>query len=169
MGYAKDCQASGCCASWSDCAATRSVLMGEQRRSVHRDGEGPSGGVLVRLGEIVVGVILFAMLSGRLPFDDSDINRLLIKVQTGIFEMPEEIDYSAQNLLRRMLVKEPKQRFNLPLLVFCRFALSWEWLYQLFQYAYLLVYLLEDQLSLGPASYHLMLVATKETTPTPAV
>jgi SAM-dependent methyltransferase len=58
---------------------------------------------------------------------------------------------------------------NLPLLVFCRFALSWEWLYQTLQYAYFLAYVLEDLLTLGPAGYHLMLVATKEATPTPAV
>ena len=58
---------------------------------------------------------------------------------------------------------------NLLLLVFCRFALSWQWLYQMLQYAYFLAYLLEDLLPLGPAGYHLMLVATKEAIPTPAV
>lgn len=59
-----------------------------------------------------------------------------------------------------------RELINLPLLVFCRFALSWEWLYQTLQYAYFLVYLLEDLLPPGPAGYHLMLVATKLTTPT---
>ena len=51
---------------------------------------------------------------------------------------------------------------NLPLLVLCRYTLAWEWLYQLLQYVYFLVYLLEDLLPLGRAGYHLMVVATKE-------
>jgi SAM-dependent methyltransferase len=56
---------------------------------------------------------------------------------------------------------------NLLLLVLCRFALCWEWLYQTLQYVYFLAYLLEDLLPLGRAGYHMMLVATKEATPTP--
>jgi SAM-dependent methyltransferase len=51
---------------------------------------------------------------------------------------------------------------NLPLLVVCRYVFSWEWLYQVLQYGYFLAYLLEDLLPLGPAGYHLMIVATKE-------
>jgi serine/threonine-protein kinase HSL1 (negative regulator of Swe1 kinase) len=56
------------------------------------------------------GVVLFAMLSGKLPFDDDDIENLLNKVKEGIFEMPEDIDPLAQNLLHRMLVKDPANR-----------------------------------------------------------
>jgi SAM-dependent methyltransferase len=50
---------------------------------------------------------------------------------------------------------------NLPLLFVCRYVFAWEWLYQILQYGYFLVYLLEDLLPLGPAGYHLMIVATK--------
>lgn len=50
---------------------------------------------------------------------------------------------------------------NLPLLIGSRYILRWELLYQILQYAYFLIYLLEDLLPLGPASYHLMVVATK--------
>jgi SAM-dependent methyltransferase len=51
---------------------------------------------------------------------------------------------------------------NLPLLILCRYILMWEWLYQILQYVYFMVYLLEDLVPLGPAGYHLMLVVTKE-------
>lgn len=51
---------------------------------------------------------------------------------------------------------------NLPLLVVCRYILSCEWLYQILQYVYFLVYLFEDLLPQGRAGYHLMIVATKE-------
>ena len=57
---------------------------------------------------------------------------------------------------------------NLPLLLLCRYILGWEWAYQILQYGYFLVYLLEDLLPLGPAGYHLMLVATKSEPPLPA-
>lgn len=50
---------------------------------------------------------------------------------------------------------------NLPLLILCRYLLTWEWLYQMLQYVYFLVYLIEDRLPSGPAGYHLMLVASK--------
>ncbi len=54
---------------------------------------------------------------------------------------------------------------NLPLLLLCRYILTWEWSYQVLQYCYFLVYLLEDLLPLGPIGYHLMLVAVKSERP----
>lgn len=54
---------------------------------------------------------------------------------------------------------------NLPLLVLCRYILGWEWLYQVLQYVYFLVYLLEDLLPLGRVGYHLFVVATKDQLP----
>ena len=50
---------------------------------------------------------------------------------------------------------------NIPLLIVCRYLLMWEWLYQILQYVYFLVYLLEDLIPFGPFGYHLMLVATR--------
>ncbi len=49
---------------------------------------------------------------------------------------------------------------NVPLLVFCRYLLGWEWLYQILQYVYFTVYLLEDGVPLGKLGYHIMVVAT---------
>jgi BR serine/threonine kinase len=37
------------------------------------------------------GVILYALLTGRLPFDDDNIRRLLGKVKSGIFSMPSNV------------------------------------------------------------------------------
>src|SRR5579885_2976563 len=50
---------------------------------------------------------------------------------------------------------------NVPLLVFCRYLLGWEWLYQILQYVYFTVYLLEDGVPLGKLGYHIMVVATR--------
>lgn len=58
------------------------------------------------------GVILFALLSGRLPFDDENIQVLLQKVKIGRFEMPDEIRGSARDLLYRMLDSNPDTRIT---------------------------------------------------------
>ncbi|OWT40678.1 serine/threonine-protein kinase [Cryptococcus neoformans] len=60
------------------------------------------------------GIILFALLTGRLPFDDDNIRSLLQKVKIGIFEMPDEIKDPARDLLKRMLEKDPEKRITMP-------------------------------------------------------
>lgn len=58
------------------------------------------------------GVILFALLTGRLPFDDENIRNLLLKVQAGNFEMPNDISYEAQDLIAKMLTPDPLKRID---------------------------------------------------------
>ncbi|KAG5647454.1 hypothetical protein DXG03_009385 [Asterophora parasitica] len=60
------------------------------------------------------GVILFVLLAGKLPFDDEDVGALSEKVKIGAFEMPSDIDPSAQDLIRRMLTKPVDQRITMP-------------------------------------------------------
>lgn len=58
------------------------------------------------------GVILFALLTGRLPFDDENIRDLLLKVQAGTFEIPEELSDEAKDLISKMLTVDPSQRIK---------------------------------------------------------
>ncbi|GAV48548.1 hypothetical protein ZYGR_0K00530 [Zygosaccharomyces rouxii] len=62
------------------------------------------------------GVIFFALLTGRLPFDEEDgnIRNLLLKVQSGKFEMPDddEISPEAQDLLAKILTVDPECRIK---------------------------------------------------------
>ncbi|KAJ9110869.1 hypothetical protein QFC19_001378 [Naganishia cerealis] len=58
------------------------------------------------------GIILFALITGRLPFDDDNIRVLLLKVKTGIFDMPDEVQGHVRDLLFRMLEKDPKKRIT---------------------------------------------------------
>ncbi|KAF5357040.1 hypothetical protein D9756_006736 [Leucocoprinus leucothites] len=60
------------------------------------------------------GVILFALLTGRLPFDDKNVRNLLAKVKTGKYDMPNWIDPLAKDLLIRMLVVDVKKRITIP-------------------------------------------------------
>ncbi|CAO3649507.1 unnamed protein product [Cunninghamella blakesleeana] len=59
------------------------------------------------------GVILYALLTGHLPFDDENIRQLLKKVKAGKYAMPEDISRSAQDLIRRILVVDPSKRLTM--------------------------------------------------------
>ncbi|KAH7335304.1 kinase-like domain-containing protein [Rhizoctonia solani] len=58
------------------------------------------------------GVILYALLSGKLPFDDEDIRALLGKVREGKYTIPVNIPWPAQNLIRRMMEKDVDRRIE---------------------------------------------------------
>ncbi|KAK0522892.1 serine/threonine-protein kinase gin4 [Tilletia horrida] len=60
------------------------------------------------------GIILFALLCGRLPFDDPNLAELLKKVRSGKFHMPEEVEPSAKGLIWRMLEVDPARRITMP-------------------------------------------------------
>ncbi|KAF8606075.1 kinase-like protein, partial [Ceratobasidium sp. AG-I] len=59
------------------------------------------------------GVILYALLAGRLPFDDEDIRALLGKVREGKYFVPTDIPWPAQNLIRRMMEKDVERRIEI--------------------------------------------------------
>lgn len=56
------------------------------------------------------GVILFAMLTGHLPFDDPNIRNLLLKVQTGKYRLPSYLSIDAKDLIQQMLRVNPDDR-----------------------------------------------------------
>lgn len=59
------------------------------------------------------GVILYVMLCGRLPFDDDYIPSLFMKINKGIYALPEHLSSGARDLLKRMLVVDPVQRITI--------------------------------------------------------
>lgn len=59
------------------------------------------------------GVILYAMVTGRLPFDDDHLQRLLLKVQAGQFHLPSDLPDNLRDLIKRMLTVDPEERITL--------------------------------------------------------
>jgi serine/threonine-protein kinase HSL1 (negative regulator of Swe1 kinase) len=60
-----------------------------------------------------VGVILYACLCARLPFDDKDMPKLLAKAKRGIYFEPNELSIGSRNLIRKMLNPEPEERITI--------------------------------------------------------
>ncbi|KDQ07769.1 hypothetical protein BOTBODRAFT_119569, partial [Botryobasidium botryosum FD-172 SS1] len=59
------------------------------------------------------GVVLFALLTGRLPFDNENLRVLLQRVRAGRYEIPTHVPESAKDLIRKMLVVNPKERISM--------------------------------------------------------
>ncbi|KJE98206.1 CAMK/CAMKL protein kinase, variant [Capsaspora owczarzaki ATCC 30864] len=57
-----------------------------------------------------MGVILYTLLCGHLPFDDDNLTRLYEKVLVGQFDLPETLSQMAKDLLVRMIRVEPGGR-----------------------------------------------------------
>jgi serine/threonine-protein kinase HSL1, negative regulator of Swe1 kinase len=57
-----------------------------------------------------VGIILFAMLNGFLPFDGGDLNTTLRLVKKGDYYLPPNLSVEASDLIQRVLQKRPEKR-----------------------------------------------------------
>ena len=59
------------------------------------------------------GIILYTMLCGRLPFEDKDNEVLYKKIKEGYFTIPEFLSDNAKDFLQKVLVVDPKKRYNI--------------------------------------------------------
>jgi len=59
------------------------------------------------------GVILYVMVSGRLPFEDDTINGLFTKIQKGTYDTPNYFSSDLKKLISKMLVVDPSKRISL--------------------------------------------------------
>jgi serine/threonine-protein kinase HSL1, negative regulator of Swe1 kinase len=60
-----------------------------------------------------MGVILFAMLAGHLPFNDDDLNVMMAKAKRAEYRMPPHLTKEAKDLIRRILVDQPAHRITM--------------------------------------------------------
>lgn len=59
-----------------------------------------------------LGVILYACLSGRLPFDHGNVPTLLQIIRKGKYTIPSHVSPHAADLIRRILVVNPNNRLS---------------------------------------------------------
>jgi serine/threonine protein kinase len=50
---------------------------------------------------------------GKLPFDDENIRKLLHKVKSGVFTMPQFLHRDLQDLISKMLTVDPEERISI--------------------------------------------------------
>lgn len=60
-----------------------------------------------------LGIVLYAMLAGFLPFDDDNTDVLYQKIIEGKFGMPHWISPEAQDLLGKIINKDPERRISI--------------------------------------------------------
>ncbi|XP_051151127.1 SNF1-related protein kinase catalytic subunit alpha KIN10-like [Andrographis paniculata] len=60
------------------------------------------------------GVILYALLCGRLPFDDDNIPGLYAKIKNGVYPAANHVSESGRDLISRILVVDPMRRISIP-------------------------------------------------------
>ena len=58
------------------------------------------------------GVILYALLAGRLPFNEPSMRELLAKIKNGIYRMPD-FQPDIKDLVSRMLTVDPEKRITI--------------------------------------------------------
>lgn len=59
------------------------------------------------------GVILYALLCAKLPFDDEYIPSLFKKIREGVFVIPDFISPSCADIIRQMLIVDPLKRITI--------------------------------------------------------
>jgi serine/threonine protein kinase len=60
-----------------------------------------------------LGVILYALVCGTLPFDEDTIEKLYHKINHGLYEIPAHASDQASDLIRQMLKVDPLRRITL--------------------------------------------------------
>lgn len=60
-----------------------------------------------------LGVILFVLVTGTLPFNSDNLQQLKQKVLMGKFTVPYFVSKECENLIRNMLLVDPRRRFTL--------------------------------------------------------
>jgi 5'-AMP-activated protein kinase, catalytic alpha subunit len=59
------------------------------------------------------GIILFAMVCGYLPFEDSNTAELYKKILSGEYQLPDFVSEEFEDLIEKILNVDPAKRFRI--------------------------------------------------------
>ena len=57
-----------------------------------------------------LGIILYVLVCGKVPFDDKSMSALHDKIKSGLFVLPDHLSIQCRNLLKSMIEVDPKRR-----------------------------------------------------------
>lgn len=57
-----------------------------------------------------IGVIIFIILTGQQPFRGINEKDLFAKISSGLYRIPEIIEFEAKQLIQKILVIDPEKR-----------------------------------------------------------
>eukprot|EP01136_Pigoraptor_vietnamica_P000524 Opistho-1_new@25933 len=60
-----------------------------------------------------IGVTLYAMLTGKLPFEGATVSILYSKIRNQMYALPANLSDSCQDLLRRLFCPDPQRRITI--------------------------------------------------------
>ncbi|TFK48814.1 kinase-like protein [Heliocybe sulcata] len=72
-----------------------------------------------------LGVLLYALLTGRLPFMDSFEPRLQMKILHGVYDMPTEIGRGAEQILKGCMERSVTNRWNIAMVDDVAWGVGW--------------------------------------------
>ncbi|KAI0354841.1 kinase-like protein [Trametes cingulata] len=72
-----------------------------------------------------LGVMLYALLTGKLPFSDSFEPRLQMKILHGVFEMPQDIGRSGEQVLQGCLERSVPNRWTIAMVDEVAWGIGW--------------------------------------------
>jgi len=79
-----------------------------------------------------LGITMYQLLTGSLPFYNTDLSEMFSKISTGKLEMPDVVSREASDLIKKLTTRKPHKRLNIEQIKQHEFfkMLDWDSLYR---------------------------------------